>query len=745
MKKLFALLLAVAMVLSMVACGSEKPADTTAADTTGAPVADDTTNAGPVVYTDPYADLAEDYDALSTAIYEDILGEFYAMYEEACAESLNLNRRYALMAIAEAKLMEAAVMLPLNSQGGNYAIGRVAPYTVGNCDWGFDDQRVHTSLVTTMPITSADRDTMKAKFNELQGSGEYLAWAEQFLIDEGYELKDSYTTTYSGDPTTWDILATSRTKDSYPVINTINALIEYDAENVVRPALAESWEIHPDGLTYPFKIREGVIWVDAQGREVAKLTADDFVAGFQHMMDACGGLEYLAGCIVGCDEYVAGEITDMAEVGVKAVDEYTLQYTLEEPTAHFMSMLTYGMFLPMSRTYYESQGGQFGEAFDASAESYVYGTSSNNIAYCGPYVVKNHTAENTIVWEANDSFWNKDAVKIKTYTWLYNDGSDQAKYWDDMVAGVTDACGLTSARVEMAKAEALPEGYTSESGATNWYDEYKYLVSTSATSYMGFFNINRMVTANVADGAAVSTKTEEDVLRGNAAMRNEHFRRALAFSIDRGTREAQSVGEELKYASMRNTYVPGDFVRLDAETTIAINGEDVTFPAGTLYGEIMQAQIDADGVAIKVWDPTQEGGVGSTDYFDGWYNPDNAVAELQIAIEELAAIGIEVSAENPIYVDLPYASNSETYTNQANAMKQSVDSVLGGAVILNLVECVDYDEWYNTGYDTSYGYEANYDVYDLAGWGPDYGDPSSYLDTFLPDYAGYMIKCIGIF
>ena len=262
---------------------------------------------------------------------------------------------------------------------------------------------------------------------------------------------------------------------------------------------------------------------------------------------------------------------------------------------------------------------------------------------------------------------------------------------------------------------------------------------------MGFFNINRMATANVADGAAVSTKTEVDIERGNAAMRNEHFRRAVAFAVDRGTYMAQSLGEELKYSNMRNTYVPGDFAKLDKDTTVAINGEDVTFPAGTLYGEIMQAQIDADGVAIKVWDPTQEGGVGSTDYFDGWYNPDNAVAELQIAIEELAAIGIEVSAENPIYVDLPYPSNNEVYTNRANALKQSVDSVLGGAVIMNLVECVDMMEWYNTGYYTSFGNEANYDLYDLSGWGPDFGDPSTYLDTFLPDYAGYMIKCIGIF
>ena len=49
------------------------------------------------------------------------------------------------------------------------------------------------------------------------------------------------------------------------------------------------------------------------------------------------------------------------------------------------------------------------------------------------------------------------------------------------------------------------------------------------------------------------------------------------------------------------------------------------------------------------------------------------------------------------------------------------------------------------GYRTSYGYEANYDIYDVSGWGPDYGDPQSYLDTMLPLYAGYMTKCIGVY
>ena len=62
-----------------------------------------------------------------------------------------------------------------------------------------------------------------------------------------------------------------------------------------------------------------------------------------------------------------------------------------------------------------------------------------------------------------------------------------------------------------------------------------------------------------------------------------------------------------------------------------------------------------------------------------------------------------------------------------------------------IIGCDDQDSWLNAGYYTDSGKEANYTIYDLSGWGPDYGDPSTYLDTFLPDYAGYMIKCIGIY
>ena len=85
------------------------------------------------------------------------------------------------------------------------------------------------------------------------------------------------------------------------------------------------------------------------------------------------------------------------------------------------------------------------------------------------------------------------------------------------------------------------------------------------------------------------------------------------------------------------------------------------------------------------------------------------------------------------------------YANRVNAMKQSVESALGGCVVLNLVECTTNDQWRYCGFYIGSGAEANYDLYDLSGWTPDYGDPETYLNTFLPDYEGFMSMCIGLF
>ena len=729
LKRVLCALLALVMVLGFVGCKNNGDDKTTPApNNTNKPAESEVP--ATAVPTTPLP--TGDYNAMSAAIYDAQLGAFNTLYQVA-KEEQNVSKRYALMAQAEAKLLEAAVLIPGTTNGGNYGLSRVAKRSASTVLWGNDSDRFHNVLVTTELISAEDQTHLKAMWNEVRGTGTYSQKATDYLKEKGYTLKDTYNMGYVSDPQTWDALATSRSADSEAIVNTYDGLVEYDNENEIKPALAESWEVSEDGKTYTFHIRQGAKWVDAQGREVADVKADDFVAGMQHMLDAGGGLEYLVeNIIVNALEYNTGDVTDFAEVGVKATDDNTVVYTLCQPTSYFITMLGYNVFAPMSRTYFESKGGVFGKddykaAVDAGTMK--YGQTVNDIAYCGPYTVTNHTAENTIVFEANPTYWNKDNITIKTLTWKFNDGQDPTKAYEDTKAGTLDGCGLSSASLEACKADGN-------------FEKYCTVSDTDATSFVLFLNLNRNAYANFNDETkAVSTMTDDQKKRTDAAMLNVHFRRAIGMGLDIATYNGQVVGEELKLNSVRNSYTPGNFVALEEDVTIEINGESKTFAKGTYYGEIMQAQIDADGVKIKVWDAENQ----TSDGFAGWHNPANAYEELQQAITELKEFGVEISKDNPIVMDLPYYSGADVYTNRAQTLKQSVEEALQGCVVVNLVSCADAKEWYYAGYYTESGKDANYTLYDVSGWGPDYGDPATYLDTMLGDGAGYMAKCLGLF
>ena len=745
MKKIVSIAVVLAMVLSLAACNQESGSNEgtgTAAGTDGAVVSTDAANTdgGDVnpedvelgELKDPYEGM--DHNEVSDLLYEETLGEFNTLLEEA-KKCTNLSERFAKMAIAEAKMLESGVIIPSTTNGGRYAISRVAPNTVCPILWGTDSDRYHQVIVATELIKSEDRTEMKEKYNELKGTGEYEAWAKQYLTDKGYTLKDTYTIGYSTDAKTWDWINTYRASDSEILVHLWDGLLEYDMEGVQQPALAESYTVSDDGLTYTFKIRQGVKWVDSQGRDLGvEVTAHDFVAGMQHIFDTSSttflsGLYY--GIIKNAEAYDAGEITDFAEVGIKAVDDYTLEYTLEQETPFFTSMLSYQTFAPLCRSFYESHGGKYGAEFDVDAADYTYGTSPENIAYCGPYTVTNATEANTIVFQANESYWNKDNINIKTLTWLYNDGQDALKAYNDAVAGTIDGCGLSNAAIPVAK----------EAGV---FDAYQYISATDATTFTMWENLYRGMYHNYNDeSAAVSSFDDDMKLRANLALQNQHMRLALAYSVDKANYNAQVNGEDVKLLSVRNSYTPGNFVTLDEDVTIDINGTATTFKAGTNYGEILQAQVTADGYPFKVYDPDADDGAGSSDGFDGWYNVENAKSELQKAIPELRASGVEITAENPLHLEYPFPQGIAIYENRGNAFKQSIEAALDGLVIIDLVACEGAEGWYDATYYFDSAEEGNYNLCDNGGWGPDYGDPQSYLNTMIP--YGDMIKMIGLY
>ena len=241
-------------------------------------------------------------------------------------------------------------------------------------------------------------------------------------------------------------------------------------------------------------------------------------------------------------------------------------------------------------------------------------------------------------------------------------------------------------------------------------------------------------------------------------MQNVHFRRALTYAFDRVTWNAARMGAELAANPIINTYTPGTFVQLPAEVTVDINGTATTYPAGTYYGEIVQDQITADGLPVTVF--KEVNGEMSSAGFDGWYNPEEAKKEMALALEELNGqplydvygnammdengeqIVINISAENPVQVDHVYVSTVTVWNNMGSAYKQSIENTLD-EVQFNLVAVSSESDWYYSGYYAPAGKDCNFDIDTTSLWGPDYGDPSTYLGTMTP--TGFSVKSLGLF
>jgi len=705
MKKLLAVLLVAAMLLAFAACGEQGKTNTD--DTGAANTPSNTTDE--VTYV-----RAEDDE-----IYENVLGEYTTLMDEASA-SASIDEKFVRFAKAEAFLLDSAVMVPTTTQGGAYQISRVAPHTVPYVQWGNDDDRLKGLVI------SADEDFLtKEEIQELRdiwakalaGEGEYNPAA--YLTEKGHALNRTYTTTFSTAPVTFDWLNTSSQSDTEITVNVVDGLVEYDNLNNMNPALAESWDISEDGLTYTFHIRKGVKWYTSEGTEYAELTAKDFEAGFHHMLDAQAGLEWLVdGVIAGATEYYSnGGSWD--NVGYKATDDYTLTVTLEKPTSYFMTMLTYSCFLPICDSFYQSRGGVYGvdeyAAASADTNAYTYGlnTDVSSQVYCGPFLIRTFTPDAEIVLVKNENYYAVDKVNVDTLRWIHDSGEDPVALYNDAVKGTYPATALSQSAgtLDLAKKDGN-------------FDKYAYITDTNSTTYFGGLNLNRGTYA-LENGACASTQTEQQKIDTHTALNNKNFRTALQFAFDKATQNAVVRGEDLKYTNLRNMYTSPEFVKLENDVTV----DGKTYEAGTQYGELVQSFLDDMGSPIKVADGQ-----------DGWFHPEEAKAALEAAKAELTDVTF------PIQIDVVYYSAAPNQVAQAQAYKKSIEDTLGADnVVVNLIEATTDEDFYACGYRAANGEAGNFDMFYGSGWGPDYGDPYTYLATFLGYGAGYMTKVVGLF
>ena len=481
----------------------------------------------------------------------------------------------------------------------------------------------------------------------------------------------TFSYVYTQDPDTLDYSISNKKSTSEFTGNAIDGLLEVDKYGNLIPSLAKDWTVSKDGLTYTYKLRKGVKWMTSEGEEYGEVKAKDFVTGLKHAADKKSQAIYLVQkSVKGLDDYVSGKTSDFSTVGVKAIDDYTVQYTLSQPESFWNSKTTMGILMPVNEEFLKSKGDDYGQ-----------GTSPSSILYCGPYLIKSITSKSSAILEKNPTYWDADNVKISKVKLTYYDGQDS----ESLIRGF-DNGDYTVARV-------FPNGSNYKSVEKKHKDDIVYTDQGSST-YNLSFNIDRQayeITKKTTDAQKTSTKK---------AILNKDFRQAIMFAFNRKAYVAQTNGEAGANKVIRNTFTPPNFVQ--------INGQQ--------FGDAVEKDLEAYGDEWK--------GVSVADGKDTLYNPTKAKEEFAKAKADLQAQGVEF----PIHLDLPTSSTYTEGIKQAQSFKQSVESTLGAENIVIDLNMISEDDLQRVTYFAESASQQDWDLNNNLGWGPDYTDPSSYID-----------------
>ena len=495
---------------------------------------------------------------------------------------------------------------------------------------------------------------------------------------------NTYSYVYLSDPDTLDYVNSNRATTSDVITNLVDGLLENDKYGNLVPSIAEDWTVSKDGLTYTYKLRKDAKWYTSDGEEYAEVKAQDFVAGLKHAADENSeALPIVQSSIKGLDAYVKGESKDFSTVGVKAVDDHMVEYTLNQPESYWNSKTTMGILFPINEDFLKSQGKDFGTVKPSS------------ILYNGPYVLKAFTSKSVIEYAKNQNYWDKDNVKVENIKLTYFDGSDQ----ESLIRNFSDGA--------YSQARLYPTSSNYASVEKQYKDNIIYTPQNSTSFYFAF-NLNRKTynyTSKTSDAQKAST---------TAAIQNKDFRQAINFAFDRTSFGAQMNGKDGATKLIRSLLVPPSFVQVD--------GKD--------FSDVVESQLSSYG---DEWN-----GIKLADAQDSIYNADKAKAEFAKAKETLQAEGVEF----PIHIDVPVDQSDKVLVQRTNSFKQSVESALGQENVVIDVQQMSTDDFDNSAYFAETAAQKDYDL-NMSGWSADYQDPSTYLNIFNPE-TGDAADNIGI-
>lgn len=470
------------------------------------------------------------------------------------------------------------------------------------------------------------------------------------------------------------VLNTEKANDLNVLCNLYSPLIEVDNMGKLQPAVATEWGTEDGGLTWTFKLRDDVKWVDINGNVKADCTAQDWITAMEWVLNfhknSGNNTSMPLALIAGAEDYynytkelpaeeaMALDTSKMLEmVGIEAPDDYTLIYHCAQNAPYFDTVATSACLYPISQGLIDELG----------VENMV-GMTNETMWYNGPYFETTFTMNNEKVLTANPTYWDKDAVLFDTVTVRMVDPTLQYQLWQN---GELD-------NIELSEAD-LRTIYDDENNA-----DHNFLAETRPKkySYQMHFNYDKKLEDGTPDE------------NWNKAVANEAFRLSIYYGLDLN-----------KYWSRTNFIEP-----LHCENVAYTMKGLLYYSDGTDY---------VDKVVEKLGLPESDG-TNSRRY-------DAAKAEeyKKQAMEELTAKG----ATFPVNIDYYIIAGDQNALDKATVLKQVFAEGLGEDYINFNIKT------YVSSQSKEVVQPALGSFY-INGWGADYGDPANFIDQERYGYDG---------
>lgn len=289
-------------------------------------------------------------------------------------------------------------------------------------------------------------------------------------------------------------------------------LVTLDDDDNTVPGAAESWDYDEDTLTYTFHLRKDGVWTNGD-----PVTAKDFEFAWSQALnpDVASEYAYFLYFIKNAEKYFNGEVA-WDEVGVKVVDDYTLEVTMEQPTPYALFLFSFGTLAPINQRFYEAVGAD------------LYSTEAQYFCTNGPFALTEWSHNDKIVMQKNDAWHGAADVEVEEIDWKIITDANAAL--SSFLAGDLDMVGLGTG--ELIK-QATAAGATIQS-------------YTDGTSFYIYFNNNDQYLSNVnlrrALFNAIDEQKEIDTVWQNDNEPMTSFT-APGVSATDGTSFAGKVGE----------------------------------------------------------------------------------------------------------------------------------------------------------------------------------------------------------